>query len=312
MKQFSKIHRSATCILTVVIALVAVLAQCAFATPAASQASFDTPQAAVAALVAAVRANDSARTLAVLGPDAADLVTTADAVADKTGRERFLRAQQARTRLMLRSDGSVALYLGTESWPFPIPLVKQGASWRFDTAAGHQEILNRRVGANELNALQVCAAYVEAQREYATQDREGDSIIQYAQRFRSEPGKHNGLYWSVSGGEELSPMGPLVAEAEAEGYTPGQHNGNFHGYRFRIVKRQGAAAPGGAYDYVNNGHMVGGFALVAWPASYGETGVMTFIVNQNGIIFEKDLGQDTEAQAKSMTDYNPDETWKSF
>ena len=188
--------------------------------------------------------------------------------------------------------------------------MRQGNSWFFDTAAGKEEILNRRIGRNELDTIRVCQGYVEAQREYASADREQDGIIQYAQKFISDPGKRNGLYWQVEEGEVPSPMGPFAARAAAEGYKRGDKPIPFHGYYFRILKGQGSKAPGGAYSYVINGHMVAGFALVAWPAEYGASGVMTFVVNRNGIVYEKDLGPKTTKTAQAMTRYNPDQTWK--
>ena len=181
----------------------------------------------------------------------------------------------------------------------------------FDTKAGREEVLNRRIGRNELNAIQVCRAYVEAQREYASTDRERDGIIQYAQKLWSDPYRRNGLYWEVAEGEVPSPMGPDVAQAAEKGYTKkGDKRLPYHGYYYKILKGQGKSAPGGAYQYVINGHMVAGFALVAWPAEYGVSGVVTFVVNQNGMVYEKDLGPKTEALAKAMTLYNPDRTWK--
>ncbi len=277
-----------------------------------SQATFANPGAAMTALQTAVASNDTQRILKILGPDSKDLVSSDDPVADKEGRRRFLEAHKARCTLMTTSDGSVVAGLGKEAWPFPIPMVKEGQAWRFNTQAGHQEVINRRIGENESIALKVCDSYVLAQREYFSSDRQGDSIVEYAQRFLSQPGKRDGLYWKVDLGEELSPMGPEVAAAEAEGYKPGNPNpAGFHGYKFRIITEQGASAPGGAYDYVINGHMVAGFALAAYPAHPGQSGVMTYIVNQNGIIYRKDLGAGAEQTVKSMN-YSPDASWNKL
>ena len=278
--------------------------------PAAAQTTFKSPDAAINALVAAVQAGDTQGMLTILGPESKDIVSSDDQVADKEGRRRFLSAHKQRSTLMMSSDGSVVVRLGTENWPFPIPLIKQGEVWHFNTAAGHDEVLNRRIGANELKAAQVCRAYVEAQREYYAECRQGDAIVQYAQRFLSHADKRDGLYWKVALGEELSPMGPEVAASEAEGYPSGVKSpGGFHGYKFRILKGQGPNAPGGAYDYVINGHMVAGFALAAYPVHSGKSGVMTYVVNQNGIVYRKALGEGAEYMVKSMK-YDPDDTWK--
>jgi len=204
--------------------------------------------------------------------------------------------------------------LGVDGWPFPIPLVKRDGQWLFDTAAGKAEILRRRIGMDELGAIAVCHAYVEAQREYASQDRLGDGVLAYAQFLRSTPGTHNGLFWPANPGEELSPLGPLVAQARVEGYhrsakMMNEQQAPYHGYYFKILTRQGKHAPGGKYNYIINGRMIAGFALVAWPAEWGNTGVMTFIVNQQGKVYQKDLGPKTAKIAKSMTAYDPDDTW---
>ena len=198
--------------------------------------------------------------------------------------------------------------------PFPFPWSKQDGQWLFDVEAGKEEILNRRIGANELGAIQVCRAYVQAQREYASADRNGDEVLEYAQHLRSTPGAHDGLYWSTRTGDELSPLGPLVAQARGEGYRQQtkiltDEQSPYHGYYFRILTRQGKHAPGGKYNYIINGHMIAGFALVAWPAEWGNTGVMTFIVNQRGKVYQKNLGPKTPSIAKAMTTYDPDTTW---
>lgn len=205
------------------------------------------------------------------------------------------------------------LYVGKEDWPFPIPLVKKQGSWRFDTNEGRQELLARRIGRNELSVIQVCLTYVDAQREYALKDRDGDGLLAYAQKFASSPGKKDGLYWEAKEGDEQSPLGPLFAAAQKLGYTAKKPAGKplpYHGYYYRILKAQGKNAPGGAYDYVVKGKMIGGFALVAYPAQYGSSGIMTFIVNHEGVVYQKNLGQDTEKTAQAMKLFDPDRTWK--
>ena len=214
----------------------------------------------------------------------------------------------------LNAEGAqkVVIVLGKEEWPYPIPLVKQGAAWRADVKAGAEQIIDRRIGRNELNAIEVCRAYVTAQRGYAAKDRLGDGLREFAQRIASSEGKQDGLYWPTATGGEESPLGPLVVAAEAEGYTARSAEGRapFHGYFYKILTRQGPSAPGGAQDYLVKRHLTGGFALVAFPPTYGNSGVMTFIVNQQGIVFEKNLGPNTTEIARRMTEYDPDMTWK--
>ncbi len=220
-----------------------------------------------------------------------------------------------RVALVPKSDAKIELNIGYDAWPFPIPLVKEDGQWFFDTQAGQEEILNRRVGRNELDTIRVCNAYVDAQRQYASVDRMGDGVVQYAQHLRSAPGSHDGLYWHMEPGEDASPLGPLIAAARGEGYT---HQSKimtddqvpYHGYFFKVLTRQGRHAPGGKYDYIINGHMVAGFALVAWPAEWGNSGVMTFIVNQQDKIYEANLGPKTASIAAKMTTYDPTSDWK--
>jgi hypothetical protein len=227
----------------------------------------------------------------------------------------FVQGLAEKTQLVNNSESNATLELGVDGWPFPIPLVKEGAQWHFDTAAGSEEILARRIGRNEMGALNVCNAYVVAQREYASEDRMGDGVLAYAQFLRSTPGTHDGLFWPTNQpGEELSPLGPLIAQARVEGYhrTATMLNDEqvpYHGYYFKILTRQGKHALSGKYNYIINGRMIAGFALVAWPAEWGNTGVMTFIVNQTGIVSQKNLGPKTANTAKAMTVYNPDLTW---
>jgi hypothetical protein len=215
-------------------------------------------------------------------------------------------------RLVIEPDGTTTLYIGAENWPTPIPLVHKGSNWYFDTAAGKQEILYRRVGKNELAVIQTCGGLADAEKEYYAQTHDGQTAQEYAQKFFSDPGKQNGLYWETASGETNSPIGPLVAVAAIEGYPqpPDRNLEPFQGYYFRILKAQGAKAPGGAHSYIADGKMTRGFAFVAYPAEYRSSGVMTFIVAQDGIVYEKDLGPKTAAIAKAMTKYDPDSTWR--
>ena len=277
------------------------------------QKTFKSPEEAVKALAEAVKGSDTKKLLAILGPKGKELILSGDEVADKTGREHFVKAYEEMNKLVNESDTRVILHVGNGDWPFPIPVVKKGEYWLFDTIAGREEILNRRIGRNELNAIQVCLAYVDAQREYVLKERDGDKVLEYAQRFISRKGEKNGLYWEAKEGEEQSPLGPLTAKAAKEGYTGKKPLGKrtpYHGYYYRILKSQGKNAAGGEYDYVVNGKMIGGFALVAYPAEYGDSGIMTFIVNQDGVVYEKDLGKDTEEIATAMKKFDPDQTWK--
>ena len=292
------------------------------AAPAAapSQLTFASPEQAVDALVAAARANDPAQSEKILGRSGRKLVYSGDPVADKEGREKFVADYDRKHAIQTDGDNKATLLVGADDWPMPIPLVKEGDVWLFDTKAAAEEILNRRVGRNELNAIQVCGAIVDAEHDYAAKDRMGDGYLEYAQKFVSSPGKRDGLYWPDAPDEE-SPIGPLIASARAEGYSAGSHvegspQGSrgkgepYHGYFYRILKQQGKDATGGAYSYVVNGHMIGGFAVVAFPATYGDSGVMTFMVGRNGVVYEKNLGRDTTAIARRMTVFNPDASWK--
>ncbi len=292
----------------------AILLTCGAAQAAApKQRTFAAPEEAVKALVEALKVNDTKVLSAIAGPGSKDLVASGDPVADAARRQQFASLYEQKNRLEHVGADKVVLYVGNDDWPFPIPLVKQGAAWRFDTAAGKQEVLARRIGANELNAIQVCMAYVDAQREYVLKDRDKDGLLEYAQQFVSDPGKKNGLYWEAKAGEAPSPLGPLMAAAQREGYGRGQPGGRpapYYGYYYRILKAQGPRAPGGAYDYVVNRKMIGGFALVAYPARYGASGIMTFLVNHDGVVYETDLGKATEKLARAMKAFNPDETWR--
>ena len=280
---------------------------------AADQERFASPEDAVNALSAAARDHDTNALHAIFGPQGQSLVSP-DAVQATEGYKRFVQRLMEKTEVISNSDASVALELGADGWPFPIPLVKQDGQWYFDTAAGKSEVLRRRIGMDELGAIAVCHAYVEAQREYAGVDRMGDGVLAYAEFLESTPGKHDGLYWPEKPGEELSPLGPLVAQARGEGYSGGARMINdrqapYHGYYFKILTGQGKHAPGGKFNYLINGRMIAGFALVAWPDEWGNTGVMTFIVNQQGRVYQKNLGPKTAKIAKAMTIYDPDDTW---
>jgi hypothetical protein len=279
----------------------------------ASEQRFSSPQAAADALKTAVEAGDTNSLHAIFGPEAHALVSV-DLVEAAAEREAFMRRLKEKITLVPQSDSRDAVQLGNDAWPFPIPLIKQDGQWFFDTAAGREEVLNRRIGANELGTIHVCRAYVQAQREYAATDHTGNEVLEYAQHLRSSPGTQDGLYWSTRDGAPISPLGPLVAQARVEGYrheqrilTDGQ--APYHGYYFRILTRQGKNAPGGKYSYLINGHMLAGFALVAWPAQWGNTGVMTFIVNQQGKVYQKNLGPKTAKLAAQMSTYDPDKTW---
>lgn len=271
---------------------------------------FASPDQAAAALVAALRGGDTARVQKVLGLASPRLISSGDPVADRQARERFLTAFDQAHTIVAQGDDRAILTVGEDDWPFPIPAVRTGAGWRFDAKAGEQEIINRRIGDNELSAIEVCLAYVDAQHDYATKDRNDDGFLEYAQRFVSRPGMHDGLYWPATDGEEESPIGPLMARARAEGYAKTEGKPTpYHGYYYRILTAQGPHAPGGALNYMVRGHLIGGFALVAYPAQYGASGIMTFIVNHDGEVFQKDLGPDTAKIAKAMTRYDPDPSW---
>lgn len=280
---------------------------------AGGQRTFATPEQAGEALAAAWHSGRTADLARLFGPQGQHLLRSDDPAATQHARATLAAAYDAHHAIEPVGDDRALLILGQDNFPFPIPLAKAGKSWRFDTRAGEEEILSRRIGRNELNAIQVCRAYVEAQREYALRHTDADGRRRYASRLGSSDGRRDGLYWP-QGAEEKneseSPLGPLVAAA-ASGEPPpgGMAPAPYHGYYYRILTRQGPHAPGGAADYVENGRMSGGFALVAFPARYGETGVMSFIVNQNGIVFEKNLGPRTDALAREMTRYDPDPSW---
>jgi Protein of unknown function (DUF2950) len=309
-----KIINLRCCAVFILVALVISLASCSKSEkPAATEAvpkTFASPDDAAKALVEAAKAGNHDALIAVFGPGSQDIIFSGDTAQDKTNFDNFTAAYATMNRWRKQTDGSEVLYLGADNNPFPIPLKKNSAGqWYFDTAAGKDEILSRRIGDNELAAMQVVAAMADAQAEYFTQPHDG--VKQYAQKFISDEGKQNGLYWKSPEGQPKSPLGPLAAYAAAtEGFTPEANKQQpFHGYFYRILTKQGAAAKGGAKDYIVNSKMTGGFAFVAYPEKYGDTGIMTLIVDQSGVVYEKNLGKDTAEQAKAMTEFNPDKTW---
>jgi hypothetical protein len=279
----------------------------------AAQKLFATPEDAVKALVEAVKSHDTAALDRIFGPSAKDL-RSSDDVQTAAEFDEFSKHAAEKTNIVKENDAKAIIHLGNENWPYPIPLVKKNDQWFFDTDAGKEEILNRRIGENELTAILVCRTYVTAQREYILKDWDNDGILAYAQKLRSDPGKKNGLFWRHAPGEPVSPLGELVARARMEGYKKEkslfkEQPVPFHGYYLRILLQQGNNAPGGKYNYIVNGNMVGGFALVAFPSNWGKSGVMTFIVNQQGKVYQKNLGPDTMKIAQKMQSYDPDKTW---
>jgi hypothetical protein len=270
------------------------------------QKTFSSPEEASKAFVAAAQNNDENALLEILGPNATRIVSSGDSTEDAESRVKFASKYEEMHRLLKEPDGSVTLYIGAENWPTPIPLVMKGNFWFFDTEAGMREILFRRIGRNEYSTIRICQELVVAQKEYYAMQHD-----EYAKQIYSDEGQHNGLYWKVSGGEPQSPIGPLVASAVAAGYVKGKDvpPTPYRGYFFHALTRQGKAAPSGAKSYIMNGKMTEGFAFVAYPAEYRSSGVMTFIVNQDGVVYQKDLGKKTEALGKAMQEYNPDSSW---
>ncbi len=282
----------------------------AAAPKAASQKTFASPEDAVKALVEAVRAASAEEMIAVVGPKSRSWIFTGDKVSDANDWKNFLAAFDRKNAIEKQGDAKAVLTIG-DDWPFPAPLVKKGGKWSFDAEAGREEVMNRRVGRNELDTIQTLLAIVDAQREYASADADGNGLHDYADRFRSSPGRKDGLYWETKPGEPQSPLGALAAKAAGEGYgKPASDKPQaYHGYYYRILTGQGRDAPGGAYDYRVNGKLFGGFAVVAWPASYRNSGVKTFLVNHDGVVWEKDLGSGTAQAAAQMKRLNPDKTW---
>ncbi|HIL01204.1 MAG TPA: DUF2950 domain-containing protein [Myxococcales bacterium] len=279
--------------------------------------AFPSPEAAGEPLVAALKNDDNETAVKILGPGSEALLTSGDPVMDKNQQDRFVGLYEQQNAWIAWSEGVAVLEIGEDNWPFPIPLVRQGngwldnkTGWRFDTPEGIQEILNRRIGKNELSTIQACLAFVDAEREYYRINPQNRSTPEYARFILSSEGSKDGLYWPTSEGEALSPLGPLYAAARSQGYSPTQGGGKpFGGYFYRILPAQGPSAPGGALDYIEKGAMTGGFALLAFPAGYGTSGVMSFLVNQIGLVYEKDLGPETAKTVSAIETFNPDESW---
>lgn len=276
---------------------------------AAAQQTFDSPGKAAQAMYLAAKAGNTDELIRIFGPQAKDLLSSGDPVADKNDRERIITKYQEMNRLVTEPDKSVTLYLGAENWPFPVPLVIKKGVWYFDTARGKQEILFRRIGRNETGTIETLAALAKAQNEYATESHDGAPSGQYAQKMWSDEGKQNGLFWKSAEGAPQSPVGPLVAEAAKEGYKRGEGPTPFHGYIYRMLQTQGKDAPGGSMNYMNGNRQTRGFAFVAYPVQYRDSGVMTFIVGKDGMVYQKDLGPRTSSLAAAMISFNPDKTW---
>jgi hypothetical protein len=283
-------------------------AKAAQAATASAPQHFASPEAAAAALVTAVKSGDQTAVLAVLGTNAQPILESGDPVADREVSERFVASYEEAHAVQKPKAGKSELVIGKDEWPFPIPLVKEAKGWRFDAAAGQEEILDRRIGRNERFTIQACLAIVDAQRDYYARNPDGDPLRHYARRFGSSEGKRDGLYFPTAEGEPESPLGALVAQARDEGYT--SKPTPFHGYYYRMLEAQGPSARDGAYGYVAHGQMIGGFAVVAYPALYDNSGVMTFIVNQDGVVYQQDLGRDTEKRARAIERYDPDKKWQ--
>jgi hypothetical protein len=297
------------------LAAFAIFAMGSFNPPALAQQprqkTFGACEEASAALFGAVQKDDKPALLEILGPAATEIISSGDEADDRSNREQFVQKYKEMHRLVRESDGTTTLYIGAENWPTPIPLVHKGNRWFFDTVASRKEILLRRIGKNELETIAVCRELLEAQNEYHAEPHDAGGVKQYAPRFRSDDGKHNGLYWKISDGESASPVGPALTLASGEDHAKETTRPRpFHGYYYRILTSQGRHAPGGAKNYLVRCKMTGGFAFVAYPAEYRSSGVMTFIVNQNGIVYQKDLGPRTAVRAKTMTQYEPDAIWK--
>jgi hypothetical protein len=277
----------------------------------AKQKAFVSPEDAVKALINVLKAENMKELRAIFGPAGKDVLSSGDAVEDRAGRERFIKAYEDKNTLIKNGDAKAVLQIGTEEWPFPIPIIKKDERWVFDTKEGKEELLNRRIGRNELNTIQTCLAYFDAQGEYARRSRGGRGLLEYAQKIISTPGKKDGLYWEVKGGEEESPLGDFAAKAALEGYKRTENKPvPYHGYFFRVLNAQGKNAAGGAYDYIVDGKMIAGFGMVAYPAQYGVSGIMTFVVNHEGVVYEKDLGRETAKTVQAMKLYDPDRTWR--
>jgi hypothetical protein len=292
--------------------LIVIVATQPACTPSIHQKDFESAQAAAQALVAAAQSDEPRALLEVLGKEAEPMLSSGDPVQDKNSRDRFLQAYASAYALKTNAEDVTTLEVGPDRWPFPVPIVRRDGRYRFDTVVGMEEITNRRVGANELSAIQSCLAFVDAQREYYVRNAERDALLHFAQKLVSTEGRKDGLYWPTSGDEPPSPLGEAFARAHNEGYfkdgvakaTP------YHGYVYRLLTSQGSHAVGGAYDYMVRDAMLGGFALIAFPAEYGTSGVMTFIVNHDGVVFSKDLGATTATGVQLIESFNPDPSWQ--
>jgi hypothetical protein len=307
---YTKTKRAGTCAALSLTALAMLSAGCA-GKKDSTAAGAATPDAAVAALIAALEKDDTAALASLLGPGTEELLSSGDPVADKADRAEFLAAYKARSSFAPDGD-RMLLTIGDNEWPMPIPLVQRDGQWFWDGAAGADEIIYRRVGANELGAIDVMYGYVNAQNAYAADGHDGDPAGIYAMKLISDEGLHNGLYWETVEGEPTSPAGPFVASAAAEGYATGDSRTPYHGYYYRMLYAQGSHANGGARDYFKDGVLTEGFAAIAWPAEYGASGVMTFVVNQDGVVFEKDLGEDTAAAVDAIKAFDPDASWTAI
>lgn len=291
----------------------------AFAGPSAIAQSgpkvFSSPTQAAAALVAAIRLRNNAALVAVLGPATKKWIISGDPVRDRQARAKFIADYEQKHTIEMKGKDKAVLVIGNDGYPFAFPIVRSAAGWAFDPEQGREEILNRRVGENEIKTIQVMKAIADAQLDYASEDRNGDNIREYAMKFKSSPGKRDGLHWPTKVGEPPSPLGELVVRATAEGYKLGagatkDATGAYHGYRFRLLMKQGSHAKGGRYDYVVKGSMIGGFGVLAYPVKYAASGVMTFITNQDGVVFETDLGPNTETKVKAISSFDPGPGWK--
>jgi Protein of unknown function (DUF2950) len=312
---YAAARRRATLALLAAVALAA--AQAAGPDPAAGtttshvQSAYASPEEAARALADAMRSDEPKQIWHVLGPGASKLIRSGDPVQDSQAREAFVAAYDRSAKFERSGEDKATLLVGPDDFPFPYPLVMRNGRWQFDAKQGDEQVLDRRIGRNELSAIKVCLAYLDAQREYAARDRNANGLLEYAQKLTSSPGQHDGLFWETKDGELPSPLGPLVASARSQGYI--QHDSlsaPYHGYFYKILTSQGKDAPGGAYDYIVGGKMIGGFGLVAFPARWGNSGVMTFVCNHDGVVYEKNLARDTQAIASKMTLFNPDPSWK--
>ena len=320
MNRSSRMSSRCFSLMILSLALIAVAGRgCAAKRPVAQapppQRGFASPEVALESLVAAMRAHDTAQLQAIFGPDSDDLLFSGDPVDDDLTLDRFVSAYDEKHRLVANGERGMTVVVGGDDWPMPIPIVKDdsGKGWVFDTATGRDEVITRRIGRNELTVIEVCKAICDAQREYARRDPDADAIPEYARKLISDAGKTNGLYWPTAAGDEPSPLGEAVAEAQGEGYSATQPSSGgprpYHGYLYRILTAQGKDAPGGAEDYIVNGKFIGGFAVVAWPVEYGSSGIMTFIAGYTGDVYQKDLGEETDGRARAMVEFNPDPTW---